>query len=74
MAAQQQRINRLPQAQKFIGAYAAFLKRQGKLPMYVYTTHLRSILMANDLQSRFVSIQRVKKKPESRNWGITSAC
>jgi hypothetical protein len=22
-----------PQAQKFIGAYAAFLKRQGKLPM-----------------------------------------
>lgn len=23
-------------AQKFINAYAAFLKRQGKLPMYVY--------------------------------------
>ncbi|KAI8932451.1 40S ribosomal protein S19 [Plenodomus lindquistii] len=35
------------EAQKFIGAYAAFLKRQGKLPM-------------------FVSVQRVKEKPESR--------
>ncbi|CAO2649816.1 Nn.00g011080.m01.CDS01 [Neocucurbitaria sp. VM-36] len=35
------------EAQKFIASYAAFLKRQGKLPM-------------------FVSIQRVKKKPESR--------
>jgi small subunit ribosomal protein S19e len=25
------------EAQKFITSYAAFLKRQGKLPMYVFT-------------------------------------
>jgi hypothetical protein len=50
-----------PQAQKFIGAYAAFLKRQGKLPMYVQPP-LDSIgIFANTWQSRFVSVQRVKK-------------
>lgn len=36
-----------PQAQKFITSYAAFLKRQGKLPMYVLHSYLSVKLMEN---------------------------
>jgi hypothetical protein len=50
-----------PQAQKFIGAYAAFLKRQGKLPMYVQPRLSYTRILANTSQSRFVLVQRVKK-------------
>ena len=34
----EQRVDRTRQAQKFIAGYAAFLKRQGKLPMYVFSS------------------------------------
>jgi ribosomal protein S19E (S16A) len=57
-------------AQKFINAYAAFLKRQGKLPMYVLPSAHVQCRMLTFPQSRFVPTRWVKEKPESRNWGI----
>lgn len=50
------------ESHKFIKAYAAFLKRQGKLPMYVYLELLHgAFLLTWRQQSRFVSTQRVIK-------------
>jgi hypothetical protein len=51
-----------PQAQQFITFYAAFLKRQGMLPMYVlFHTSGKGIEMLTAPQSRFVTTPRVKE-------------
>lgn len=58
-------------AQKFINAYAAFLKRQGKLPsMRTPATLALSTCLLTNRSSWYVATRRVKKKPESRNWGV----
>lgn len=62
-------LTKFLQAQKFINAYAAFLKRQGKLPMYVPRCPTYSAMFANNSQSRFVSIQRVMKSLNPVNGG-----
>jgi hypothetical protein len=72
--AAKQRIDTTPQAQKFIAGYAAFLKRQGKLPMYVFffsrpVTILASMLTYSAVQVR-VNPAGEGNKPESRRWGI----
>ena len=55
-------LTKYSQAQKFINAYAAFLKRQGKLPMYVSRSlNCAEITILTVLQSRFVSTQRVNE-------------
>jgi hypothetical protein len=51
------------ESHKFIQAYAAFLKRQGKLPMYVVSLPYTSAAESHTnmfSQSRFVSIQWMK--------------
>jgi hypothetical protein len=57
-------------AQKFINAYAAFLKRQGKLPSMRPAPIACEILFANALQFPVCRNSSGEEKPESRNWGV----